>query len=333
MSPSKHEGVPAECWVVSDGTPGMENQCLGLAEAVGLPFAVKRLDVAAPWRALPPVLWPVPMVVLRPGSDALDPPLPRLLIASGRKSVAASAAVRRRSGGATFTVQIQNPAVSPRHFDLVVPPRHDRLSGPNVLVTRGALHRVTPERLAGAAADFAPALAHLPRPLVAVLTGGSNAAYRLDGAGTRRLGNALVLLARNTGAGLAVTPSRRTGTANERILRDALAGVPAVVWDGDGANPYFGYLSLANAIVVTCDSVSMASEAASTGRPVYVYDLPGRGNAKFRAFHRALREDGITRPFGGALAAWTYEPLADTAAVAAEVRRRLLSPAPSAARP
>ena len=105
-------------------------------------------------------------------------------------------------------------------------------------------------------------------------------------------------------------------------LRARLAGTAANIWDGTGANPYFGYLALADAIVVTGDSVSMVSEAASTGKPVYVFDLPG-GSAKFRAFHDGLRSDGITRPFAGKLERWTYRSLDDTAVVAAEVRRRL----------
>jgi mitochondrial fission protein ELM1 len=151
--------------------------------------------------------------------------------------------------------------------------------------------------------------------------GGDNAVYRLGPAEARDLGRRLAALA-EAGAGLAVTPSRRTGAANEQILQDALAGAAAVVWDGRGPNPYFGYLGLADAIVATCDSVSMISEAASTGKPVYVFDLPG-GSAKFRAFHDGLRADGITRPFTGALETWSYTPPDDTAAVAAEVRRRL----------
>ncbi|MDA0654034.1 MAG: mitochondrial fission ELM1 family protein, partial [Proteobacteria bacterium] len=211
-------------------------------------------------------------------------------------------------------------------FDLVVVPRHDRLRGDNVVTTRGALHRVTGERLRRAADEFAADVAALPRPLVAVLVGGDNGVYRLGPDQARDLGSKLGALARS-GAGLAVTPSRRTGASNERILRDALAGLPAVVWDGGGANPYFGYLGLADAIVVTCDSVSMVSEAVSTGKPVYIFDLPG-GSDKFRAFHAGFRADGFTRPLADALASgaldpWTYAPPDDTAMVAAEVLRRL----------
>src|SRR3546814_15562002 len=73
-------------------------------------------------------------------------------------------------------------------------------------------------------------------------------------------------LARARGVGLTVTPRRRTGPDNEPILRARLAGLRAEIWAGEGENPYFAYLGLADAILVTADSVNMVYEAASTGR-------------------------------------------------------------------
>jgi len=317
------------CWVVTDGTPGMENQCLGLAQALEVTPVVKRVRNRAPWRHLPPRLWLAPLTAPGPRGDRIRPPWPDLLIGSGRQSVALSIAVRKASGGRTFTVQIQNPDVNLRHFDLVAAPLHDRLSGENVVSTRGSLHGVTPACLEAAARRFAPALAHLPRPLVAVLVGGDNKVFRLTQERTWELATRLAALCRRYGAGLAVTPSRRTGAANEALLRQGLAQVSTVFWDGSGANPYLGYLALADAIVVTCDSVNMVSEACATGKPVFVFDLEG-GSGKFRRFHRRLRADGLTRPFTGTLETWDYAPLDDTARVAAEVRRRLAARRPVA---
>ena len=308
--------------MVSDGKPGMENQCLGLAEALHLNPVVKRIRTRLPWRWMPPQLWARPLAAIGPAGDPLTPPWPDLVIATGRQSVAPSAAIRGASKGRSFVVQVQNPTVDPARFDLVVVPRHDRLHGPNVLHTRGALHRVTATQLTAAAQRFAPTLEHLPRPLVAVLIGGSNGRYRLDPPDAARIGAQLAEMTRAHGAGLAVTPSRRTGNANQAALREALAGVPHIFWDGSGENPYFGYLALADLIVVTADSVSMTSEACSTGKPVYVVELAG-GSGKFRRFHQSLRDDGITRPFTGALDRWQYTPPDDTAMVAAEVRTRM----------
>ena len=118
-------------------------------------------------------------------------------------------------------------------------------------------------------------------------------------------------------------PSRRTGAENTEVLKQVLNSVPGRIWDGTGDNAYFGYLAVADAIVVTGDSVNMVSEACMTGKPVQVVDLPGRGNDKFRRFHEGLRADGMTRPFTGSLECWSYPPLDDTVRVAAAVQRLL----------
>ncbi len=317
------------CWVLSDGTAGMENQALGLAQILGFPTQVKRLKTRPPWRWLPPSLWPCPLAAQTPDGDRLEPPWPDVLIATGRQSVAPALAIKARNGGRTFTIQIQNPGISRSRFDLVVAPLHDQLAGPNVIATTGSLHGITTEKLAEAAARFGPALAHLKRPLVAVLVGGTNKVFRLSPQHTRRLAEGLVSLVKHHGAGLAVTPSRRTGADNEAVLREILGPLGAEIWDGKGENPYLGYLALADLIVVTGDSVNMVSEACATGKPVYVFDLEG-GSAKFSRFHEKLRSDGLTRPFEGTLSEWSYKPLDDTARVVAIIKERLAKWRPSA---
>ncbi len=307
---------------MTDGRAGMEVQCLGLAEALGLEPAVKRIRVRRPWRWLPPRLIPDPLGAVAPEHGGLAPPWPDILISSGRLAVAPAMAIRRASVRRTFAVHIQNPVVDPAHFDVVVAPRHDRLQGPNVILTMGGLNRLSEARLADAAARFGPRLERLPRPLVGVMIGGNNKVYRFTRALARRLAEGLAQLSRREGAGLLVTASRRTERDVMAILRQGLDGRPAEIWDGDGENPYLGYLALADAFVVTGDSVNMVCEAATTGKPVHVVQLEG-GSAKFRRFHTALREAGITRPFEGRLERWSYPALRDTERAAAEIRRRL----------
>jgi uncharacterized protein len=309
-------------WAMHDGRVGIANQVIGLTEAVGLPFVEKRCLARFPWTHLPPALWFVPGMALAPGSDRLAPPWPDLLITCGRVCAAAGIAIKRASGGRTFLVQIQDPRIGRADFDLMVVPRHDPARGDKVVVTDGAVHRVTPARLAEAERRFAASYADLPHPRIAVLIGGQNRVFRF---GLNKLGviaDQLASLARHHGAGLLVTPSRRTGAAGEALLRERLAGLPAAIWDGSGENPYFAYLALADAILVTEDSVSMVTEAASTGKPVHVIPLAG-GSRKFREFHRHMREAGITRSFAGTLEDWRYEPPNDTARAAAEIRRRI----------
>jgi mitochondrial fission protein ELM1 len=308
--------------VVTDGKAGMQSQCVGLAESLGLTPIVKRVRLRAPWRQLTPYVRFGGRMQFTRDSDELAPPWPDLLIATGRHSVAASLMVKRLSGRRTKTVQLQNPAIAASHFDLVVVPRHDRLEGANIVSTRGALHRITKDALRAGAESLAPKVAHLARPYVSVLIGGSNAAYRLGPAEMTAFAKELASCARALSASLLITPSRRTGEENLRILQNELGGAPHYLWDGEGDNPYFGLLGLADFIVVTCDSVNMVSEAASTGKPVYVADLPG-GSEKFARFHQSLRDEGVTRPFAGTLAPYAYKPLDDVGLVAARVKALL----------
>ncbi len=324
VSPPVSEPVSQPvCWVLTEGHIGMENQALGVAEAMGLAPVVKRLHPRWPWSWLPPGLWPTPLRAPGPTGDALAPPWPDLLITCGKRATAPSVKIRQVSGGRTFTVHIQKPTLSPRLFDLVLVPAHDGMEGDNVLVTAAAVHRVTPEKLAAAAERAGPAWAHLPRPRIAVLIGGANNRYRLTADATAKLADDLKALAAGTGGSLLVTPSRRTGAENETILRETLGDVPGTLWDGAGENPYFAFLGLADTILVTCDSVSMTSEACSTGKPVYVIDLEG-ASRRIDDFHKRLREAGVTRRFTGEIGNYSYEPPDDTRRAAELIRQRML---------
>ena len=274
-------------WVLHDGKPGMQSQVLGLAEAAGFPFVEKKLSIRRPWDWLPPLLWVAPLYAATEAGLKLGPPWPDLVIGCGRNTARPALAIRRASGGQTLAAQIQDPRAGYGKFDVLFIPEHDRRRGPRVIVTSGALHRVTAERLEAERRRF-PALEILPPPILGVLIGGSNRTYRLD---LKRLGEIADMIAavlRRDGGSAVVTPSRRTGEAGRRVLRERLAGLPGEIWDGSGENPYYAYLAVADALLVTADSVSMVSEAAATGKPVHILGLPG-GDAKFARFHAAMR--------------------------------------------
>lgn len=315
--------VTQASWVLTDGTIGMENQGVAVAEALGLPFVTKRVRRRGPWRHLPTGVQihldpPTLLAAIDPAGDRLDAPYPRVLISIGRHSVPLALAVRTMARGGTFALHIQDPKVLPRHFDLVAAPAHDGLTGANVMTTLGAPHRVTPARCAAEAAAFAADIADLPHPRVAVLVGGSSKAFRLTPPLAATMAEALARLARASGGSLLVTPSRRTGADNIAELGAGLRGIPHRIWDGTSANPYFGYLGLADVIVVTGDSVNMVTEAAGTGKPVYVYPLPG-SSRRLDRFHAAMRTAGATRLFDGTLASWSYPPINDTEKIASAV--------------
>jgi mitochondrial fission protein ELM1 len=313
--------IPAPVWILHDGKLGLRNQAMGVAEALGLPFVEKTLAVQFPWRALPPALWLNALAAPGPGGDHLLPPWPLVAIAAGGRAAAPILAIRKAAKGRCLAVQIQNPHIAQRHFDLMVMPAHDRVTGPNVLVTLGAVHRVTRDKLDHEAGLWSARLAHLPRPRVAVLIGGNNGSYRLPPERMQQIAEQLATLARN-GAGLMVTPSRRTGPECVAILQSALQGLPAVIWDGTGDNPYFGYLGLADHVLATADSISMITEATATGRPVQIIPLDG-ATAKFERFHDAMRQGGMIRPFTGTLESWDYPLRNDTAEAGNRIRQML----------
>jgi hypothetical protein len=303
-------------WILSEGLAGLQAQAMGLAEAAGLTADLRVLRPRAPWKWIAARLWPRPLSVV---AESVRAPLPDLVIGCGGMAAAVLAALRGKSRP---VVQVQNPRMDIGRFDLIVANRHDELTGPNVILTRTALHRVTPERLAAAAELWADCLASLPRPLVAVLLGGSNGRYRLDAAAGAKLAGDLAEMMRRDNVGVMVTPSRRTDPAATAVIAAAIAPLGGRVWDGTGDNPYFGMLALADLIVVTQDSVSMISEAAATNAPVLVAALPGRSRRQ-GLFLKLMCDEGRVRLFDGRFSPWPVTPMNDTPEAAAAMRRRL----------
>lgn len=327
MSLTPQTSATETCWVITDGTAGMENQALGLAERLGLPIVRKRVALRWPWNILASHLPVSPFKLVSPGSDPVVSPWPRIAIGCGRQSIPFMRAIRKESAGHTVTVQCQHPRVNPLSFDLVIPPQHDALEGPNVLALVGSPNRISPAALERARAHFAVTFETLRAPRIGVLLGGKNKAYRFGTEEAEALAHSLAGLAKTNS--LMITASRRTGEENVAIIKDALAGTDAFIWDGDGDNPYLGILAWADGFIVTADSVNMACEAAATGKPVHIYPLPG-GSSKFHTFHESLTKRGIARPFRGKIETWTYEKLDETGRAAAAILKLLdLSRAPS----
>ncbi len=326
-------GARLRVWVVSDGRTGIEAQALGVAEALArrraADIVVKRVLWRRALRRLPTRLIAFPHLARDPSSDAFAPPWPDVLIGNGRAAIPFAIGVRRWSRGATFVVQLQDPLRPPRLFDLVAPPLHDRLQGAGVFPILGAPNRVTSERLADEALRF-PALAALPRPRVALLVGGRSRAFDLPAPVAERLAGRVVEAARTLGGSVMASVSRRTPPAAAAAVRGRLDGPDAVVWGGEGDNPYFAMLALADHVVVTQDSVNMATEAAFTGRPVHIARIVGRQARKDR-FYAELAARGIARPFDGSLPVWSYPPLDETSRLAAEIDRRVSARAIDAA--
>ena len=305
-----------EARIICTDLAGLRAQALGLAEAAGLAPDFKPLRFRPLWRHIPTNFWFNPRWAVDKTLFAV--PLPSVVIGAGGAGARVAAALR---GANVKAVAIQHPRMALSRFDAILAGRHDGIEGPNVIVTRTALHRVTQARLAAEKEIWAPRFAHLPRPLAALLLGGSNGRYRFEAAEAKALAAQMANVMRQ-GAGLMITPSRRTAPEVVAILRAALEPLGAWIWDFTGENPYFGMLACADAIIATADSVSMVSEAVATSAPVFLARLPGK-SSRIGAFMDALVQDGRVRDFAGELELWDTAPLDDTEWAGQELRRRL----------
>ncbi|WP_066680890.1 mitochondrial fission ELM1 family protein [Caulobacter sp. CCH9-E1] len=321
---------PLRVWAVSDGRAGIEAQVVGLADALSrltpCEVTVKRVAWKGRTGRLPWWLNLFPRRWLTPESDIPGPKdaeaWPDVWLAAGRATLPLSIRAKRWSGGRTYVVQVQDPRVPASMFDLVIPPKHDRLTGDNVLPITGSPHRVTPERLASEAKAFKRLIDPLPRPRVAVLVGGKSKAFDLSSERAAQIAHSIQIPLEQEGGSLMMTFSRRTPEPARALITARLRHLPGVIWNGEGPNPYFAFLAAADYILVTEDSTNMATEAASTGKPVFVLKMDG-SSLKFRLFHEELERMGAARPYGGAFHGWTYEPVNETDRAAREILARL----------
>ena len=297
---------------------------VGLANAIARKRSATIIVKKIAWRGwigrLPWWLTPFPRRLLSPECQ-IAPPWPDIWIAAGRATLPLSIRMRRWSRGRSYVVQVQDPRMPTRLFDLVIPPRHDRLEGDNVFPITGSPGRVNAERLAADLERFKTELDTLPRPRVAVIIGGKSKAHDLSPERAAAMVHEIETPVRQEGGSVMVSFTRRTPEQAQAIMAARLKHLPGVVWDGSGDNPYFAYLAAADYILVTEDSTNLATDAASTGKPVFVMKMDGE-SLKFRLFHEDLERLGAARPFGGAFHRWTYEPLAETERAADEVLRR-----------
>jgi mitochondrial fission protein ELM1 len=321
-------------WALSDGAAGNERQATALAEAVGGDVRIVRLRTREPWATFAPRLVLGARSAIRDHEgNALASPWPDLAIGCGRRAALATRVLRDWSERRTFTVQILDPRIDPRAFDVVIAPQHDRVRGDNVIRSIGALNPVDAAWLQAGRAAF-PALGEHPAPRTAVLIGATNSAQRVDRAYFDTLLERLASWQADDGGSYFVSASRRTPPGIAAHLRRAFAAWPGVFWGGeeDGANPYAGFLGWADRFVVTPDSVNMISEASATGKPVYTF-APRAIVGKLAGFHAELRASGHLRTFDAVTERPQPQPLAETRAIADLVRERWLAARSSKPRP
>lgn len=276
--------------------------------------------------------------------DTFDRDGPLLVVASGRDTISVASSIRQLAPDNVLVVQIQHPRLNLNRFDLVITPCHDYYPltpeaqeqipwflrswitpreppDSNVVLTVGALHQADSAALRIAASLWHDELALLLKPMLVVNIGGPtrNCQYGED------LAKQLTEMLRNvlwSCGSLRISFSRRTPEKVSKILlKEFSANAKVYIWDGRGPNPHMGHLAWADAFVITADSVSMLSEACSTGKPVYVVGAE-RCTWKFAEFQKSLHERGVVRPFTGKediSETWSYPPLNDSAEAASRV--------------
>ena len=288
-------------WVISDGTKGMEVQSTGLADRMGLETSLIHIKPSSLLRSIPQ-LGALPLMRLPPEiKPHAAAGWPDLIISTGRRMAGLSILLKRLSKGRTRTIHIQDPKLSPKLFDVLIVPSHDRLRGDNVLVTTGSLNALTRAKIIEASKTVPELVTQLPKPLIVVMIGGSNRRYSVGEAELYRLGEYASALAHGTDSSVAFVPSRRSSELAAMCIRKrmglGLITTPTYwIWDPDeDDNPYPGILEHASAVVVTSDSVNMTSEACLSGKPVYRYDFRDE-QGRIGLFHRIMDRGGYTNP-------------------------------------
>ena len=308
-----------------DGRAGNARQALALARALDADSVDLALSPRAPWRWLAPRKLPLSTHAFGESFAAVASVPPELAIGCGRQAALATRLLRARGSKA---VQILDPRIDSRHWDVVVAPEHDGLRGDNAISMLGSLHPVNDLWLAQARSDF-PAFAAWTSPHTVLLVGGPSRHAALTDAGFQSLLQMLTTRTQTDGGSLSVVASRRTPTS----WREAMGRIPSDLqglrWRGDhdGANPYAGLLGHADCIVCTPDSVNMLSEAAATLAPVFVWK-PDTVTGRPRKFIDTLLQRGRIRTLDvleqdDAMDAFDAEPLRETARIAAAIRRQL----------
>ena len=287
-----------EIWAVADNRRGVENQALGLAEALA------RVTGGQVHRAL----------IRDDGYVTLpDADNPDIWVGCGRPAIGKARQHRKNYPNARF-IYVQDPRGQYQLFDAIVAPFHDRLVRKNVLSMTGSPNRLTDDRLKTEREKFADRFASMPTPLAAMLIGGPNKRLKM----TRAVQASILARAEwllEEGYSLLLTTSRRTPPPLVQTLSTLAENHRCWIYDGEGSNPYFAFLGAADLIFVTEDSTNMLTEAAFTGTPVY--SLPLEGNpGKFRRLHAALEARDAIRPCLGRIDSWTYEKLDETRRIA-----------------
>ena len=304
--------------LLTQGMHGMVSQVEGLAKALGLSYKHQKIELKSFWNFIPPRISPISENLVK-NKFVCDC---KVIISCGRKSVIPSIALKKRLGNQIFNIHIQDPKISFKHFDLIISPEHDNLKGENIINTTGAIHYLNKKEIHDNT-QYLGIEKDKRKELVAFIIGGPNKYYKYSEKQIHELFNKVKTLFTPDRFKIIVIPSYRTP---ENILKSAFNTFNAdhhVVKTVD-KKAYLSALAISNYLVVTCDSTSMISEAAMTGKPVYIAMMKSfKPTGRFKKFYSQLRDLGITRELEDRVESWSYNKLNEVTRIAPIVRAKM----------
>ena len=304
--------------LLTEGMHGMISQVEGLAKALDLEFIHEKIELNNFWKLIPPRFTPIQNYVFKNNIEKDF----NIVISCGRKSVVPSIFLKRKYKNQIMNIHIQDPKVSLDNFDLIVVPEHDGLDGKNVLKSKGAIHYLRNDELKENE-NYLKSKINKEK-VVALIVGGPNKYYDYNQNSIKELLLLMLEIIRFNNYQLIFIPSMRTPQKVIDIANEVFDKKQIIISDVD-KKAYLSSLKLADHIVVTCDSTSMISEAAMTGKPIYVAQMPTiKKNNRFKKFFELFKSLNIIRnlPKDLMLVSWNYEKLNETDRISRYIKEK-----------
>jgi len=303
--------------LLTQGMHGMISQVEGLAKALGLKFRHETIKLKKIWNIVPPKFTPVSENILK-NKFICDS---KVVISCGRKSVVPAILLKKRFKKEIFTIHIQDPKVDLGNFDSIICPEHDNLNGNNVVKTKGAIHYLTNDEIRKNINYLDPRAES--KKIVTLILGGPNKYYNFSEKQMTYTFAKIKNLFVYSKYKLIVIPSYRTPDNILKLAFNYFNDNHLVVKERD-KKAYLSSLGLADIIVVTCDSTSMISEAAITGKPVYVAQMKNKRSIhRFEKFYKLFKDLGIIRDLDDKIEHWTYNGLDEVNRAASLVKEKM----------
>ena len=306
--------------LLTEGMHGMISQVEGLAKALNADYSHKIVRLSFPWNLIPPKFTPVSQIVLKDKIYITNNEVPDLIISCGRKSVIPSIFLQRQNSK-IFAIHIQDPKVSFKNFNAIVAPDHDNLKGDNIYNSKGAIHYITEAEISKARQYLVDKIKS--EKIVSLILGGPNKYYSFQSDQIIHIFNQIKSIFVSNGYKVIIIPSMRTPKEIIDLSIREMGSCGYVVTKVD-KQAYLSSYALANYVIVTCDSTSMISEAATSGKPIFVAHMKTkRNNYRFKRFFELFKQMGITRDLGEKVETWTYNKHNEAQRIAIEIKKKI----------